>query len=280
VEWWYFWWLIFPIGGSIAAALKRRAAASERRERRAHERELALIRAGQIAPAPAAPTATPDSATGQTSVERLLAAHDDVTRRWLEYELDVGKLIAYPAMSDGRQPLTAAFLRAKKVADRLRPASAQAPLDPTQLREYREAVTDYEVAFEVAERDARRLKDSAFSDAERKRLDTAQRLLRVAVDEAATPAERQIAYRRVREELDGLLSLSDEAVDVLEKRVSLELPAGRSATPDAAAQVAPAPADPSPPAADAPAAPRPPAPPAGPRDTTPPGRVIRPKPGT
>ena len=46
-------------------------------------------------------------------LDALFAAHDGVTTRWLDYELDVAKLIAYPAMSDGRQPLTAAFLRAK-----------------------------------------------------------------------------------------------------------------------------------------------------------------------
>ena len=62
------------------------------------------------------------------------------------------------------------------------------------------------MAFDVAERDARRLKDSSFTEVERKRLDTAKQLLTVAIDEAATPAERQLAYRRVREELDGLIS--------------------------------------------------------------------------
>ena len=54
----------------------------------------------------------------------------------------------------------------------------------------------------------------------------------VAVDEAATPAERQLAYQRVREELDGLISLSDEALDVLEKKVALEITAPK-ATPTA-----------------------------------------------
>ena len=142
-------------------------------------------------------------------------------------------------MSDGRQPLTAAFLRAKRVADGLRPASAKARLSKDQLTEYRNAVADYEVAFDVAERDARRLKDSSFTTVERKRLDTAKQLLTIAIDEAATPAERQVAYRRVREELDGLISLSDEAIEVLEAKVSLELTTGQrrpgaTAPPEAA----------------------------------------------
>ena len=132
-------------------------------------------------------------------------------------------------MSDGRQPLTAAFLRAKRVADGLRPASAKARLTKDQLTEYRNAVADYEVAFDVAERDARRLKDSSFTTVERKRLDTAKQLLTIAIDQAATPAERQVAYRRVREELNGLISLSDEAIEVLEAKSSLELTTGASA---------------------------------------------------
>merc|ERR1712034_108850 len=163
----------------------------------------------------------PSSSAPVTPFQKLFAAHDAVTKRWLEYELDVAKIIAYPAMSDGRQPLTAAFLRAKKVADRLRPDSESAKLSKEQLTEDRTAVTDYEVAFDLAEREARRIRDSSFTADERKRLSTAQQLLSVAIDQAATPAERQLAYRRVREELDGLLAISDDAITVLEERVAL-----------------------------------------------------------
>ena len=76
------------------------------------------------------------------------------------------------------------------------------------------------------DREARRVRDSQFSETERKRLATAQQLLAVALDQSATPAERQIAYRRVRDEVDGLLALSDEAVERLEKKVALQLDAG------------------------------------------------------
>src|SRR6187431_858691 len=119
--------------------------------------------------AEATPWKSPAAGATPTQLERLFASHDAVTARWLDYELDVAKLIAFPAMSDGRQPLTAAFLRAKRVADGLRPASAKARLSKDQLTEYRNAVADYEVAFDVAERDARRLKDSSFTTVERKR---------------------------------------------------------------------------------------------------------------
>lgn len=266
-----FWWLVFPLMGVLGMV----GNAWERGARMRHKRRLEVMHAkaelkaaqaaarGKAVPAASlppitAPTATAASAQGAsasretqvTQLERLFATHDAVTARWLEYELDVAKIIAFPAMSDGRQPLTAAFLRAKRIADGLRPASAKARLSKDQLAEYRNAVADFEVAFDVAERDARRLRDSTFTEDERKRLDTAKKLLTVAIDEAATPAERQLAYRRVREELDGLISISDEAIEVLENKVMLELGPVTSTT-TTGTDAAP------PPRAEAPAAPEP-----------------------
>lgn len=236
-EFWQFagsyWWLVFPLMGVAGGAVR----AWQRDAKARHERKLETIRVkGELKAAQAearnsgrrkvvVAATTPAEASHEQQLQKLFDAHDAVTKRWLDYELDVAKLIAFPAMSDGRQPLTAAFLRAKKVADRLRPVSAEAKVSKEQLDEYRNAVTDFEVAFDVAEREARRLRDSTFTDSERKRLDTAKQLLTVAIDQAATPAERQLAYKRVREELDGLISLSDEAADVLEKKVALQLPA-------------------------------------------------------
>ncbi|REC97939.1 hypothetical protein DEU35_2434 [Microbacterium sp. AG157] len=224
-----YWWLVFPLFGMTMGAINARVKHREVTARRRHREQLELIRAqGGATAASATPLAAPTD--GQ---QRVVAAQDAVTHRWLEYELDASKLITYPAMSDGRQPLTAAFLRAKKAADNLRPDDGET-LTPERLREYRDAVTDYEVAFDVAERDARRVKDAAFTPDERKRLDTAKQLLTVATDQAATPSERQLAYKRVREELDGLILLSDEAVDVLEKKVALELPRAATAPPASA----------------------------------------------
>ncbi|MBD7958415.1 hypothetical protein H9651_12255 [Microbacterium sp. Sa4CUA7] len=228
-----YWWLAFPLAGIFGGV----GSAWERATKRRHKRRLEILRAkselkAAQAAARAKPVATASVPTAITrpspepdQLEQLVTAHDEVARRWLDYELDVAKLIAFPAMSDGRQPMTAAFLRAKRNADHLRPASAKARVTKQQLDEYRSAVTEFEVAFDLAEREARRVRDSSFTEVERKRLSTAKQLLTVAIDQAATPAERQLAYKRVREELDGLISLSDEAVEELEKKVALELTA-------------------------------------------------------
>jgi hypothetical protein len=243
----HYWWLAFPILGMAGGAAKAWESSAKRR----HERRIETLRlkaeiktaqlearnghAKRFGPA-VVDTRAP--VASNTLLERLFSEHDEITARWLDYELDVAKLIAFPAMSDGRQPLVAAFLRAKKTADALRPPSADSTVTEQQVSEYLDAVGAYAVAFEIAEKDARRLRDSTFTEPERKRLDRAQQLLKVAVDESATQAERNIAYRRVRDELEGLILLSDEAVQVLEKQVARELPA--HAAP-AAPPAAPAP---------------------------------------
>lgn len=232
--WQDYWWLIFPIGAGVIGISSGVGKAWERNAKRRHRQRLEILQAKSAIKAASRPSVAPAASDATEShasqLAKLFAAHDAVTARWLDYELDVAKLIAFPAMSDGRQPLTAAFLRAQRIADGLRPASPKARVTAEQLSEYRNAVVDYEVAFDVAERDARRLKDSSFTETERKRLDKAKQLLSIAIDQAATPAERQVAYRRVREELDGLIALSDDAIEVLETQVALQIAPGSDRT--------------------------------------------------
>ncbi|MGX9899223.1 hypothetical protein ACW0JT_03715 [Arthrobacter sp. SA17] len=71
------------------------------------------------------------------------ARHDAVLRLWSGYELDPGKAIDFPGMSDVRVPQTAEFFRAMKVAQRCR-------LAPDT--DYACAVEQLEKAFEAAEK--------------------------------------------------------------------------------------------------------------------------------
>lgn len=235
----HYWWLVFPLMGVAGGVAKRLDWNAKRRHERRMEamRLKAELKTAELEARGIAKRRGPTIIDTTASVapndllDRLFAEHDQITARWLDYELDVSKLIAFPAMSDGRQPLVAAFLRAKKTADALRPASADANVTEKQVAEYLDAVGAYAVAFEVAEKDARRLRDSTFTEPERKRLERAQQLLKVAVDESATQAERNVAYKRVRDELDGLILLSDDAVEVLEKQVARELPSAPAVPP-------------------------------------------------
>lgn len=209
----HYWWLVFPLsalGGSWAGAWRK---AAERRHRRRVELYQLKNRQAEA------------EQSSRAEVQQVLDAHDAVNRRWLDYELDVGKLIDFPAMTDVREPLTVAFLRAKRDADGLRPAGTE-PLAAGRLAEYRNAVNAFEVAFDVAEREARRIRDSKFTGPERDRLATARKLLRIASDAGSTPAERQTAYKRARRELDGLIVLPDATTAALEARIAVALDAG------------------------------------------------------
>ena len=208
------WWLVFPFAGIIGGFGRRWSQANERRHRR--RVEMYKLRHPQVE-IPAQPT--PEAVTA-AEVETLMASHDATNKLWLDYELDVGKLIDFPMMTDVREPLTVAFLRAKRAADAMRPKAAADITSKGRLDDYRNAVTTYEVAFEVAEREARRIKDSAFTEPERVRLNTARKLVNLAENEAASPAERQTAYKRARRELDGLMVLPDVTIAALEEKVA------------------------------------------------------------
>ena len=208
-----YWWLVFPVSGVFAAWGKSWSRANERR----HQRKVELYtlkHQGEQAR---------QARVGE--VEAVIATHDAVNRKWLDYELDVGKLIDFPMMTDVREPLTVAFLRAKREADALRPTEP-ASLDSADFTAYRSAVTNYDVALQIAEAEARRLKDTAFTGPERQRLARARKLISLALDNAASAAERQTAYRRARRELDGLIVLPETAVASLEAKVARAIDKG------------------------------------------------------
>jgi hypothetical protein len=217
-----FWWLVFPLGGAVVTVIGRvwrelNQAARERHERRLER--LAVRQGIGVAGRQGAPDAAPttSSTAARAVLERIMSDHDQVNARWLDYELDVTKLIDYPLMTDVREPLMVSYLKAKRLADSLRPADEDLDNVPAETVErYRLAVTDYRVAFDIAEAEAHRVKDRDFSPAERERLERARQLITLSVDRAATPAERQQAYSRARRELDGLLSLSAETVRSME----------------------------------------------------------------
>ncbi|MCQ9164510.1 MULTISPECIES: hypothetical protein [unclassified Arthrobacter] len=216
-----FWWLAFPLAGIVGGWGRAVSKASDRR----HERRMEMYRlkhpeAAALPPLPQVTLAKDPEAFTEADVAKVMDAHDAVNRRWLDYELDVGKLIDFPMMTDVREPLTVAFLRAKRDADALRPVAAAEVTAKTRWDDYRNAVNAYDVAFDVAEKEARRIKDTAYSEPERQRLGTARKLVNLAENEAASPAERQSAFKRARKELDGIIVLPDVTLAALEQKVA------------------------------------------------------------
>jgi hypothetical protein len=201
------------------------AAANERRAERRLER-YRIKQQTKIAVAEAAGRSRTNEILQRRELRKVLKQHGETDARWLEYEIDVAKLLDFPLMTDMRNPLTMEFHKARRRADLLRPENAN-DLDgdrDAQL-EYRDAVHDYMTAFDVAESEAIRQRRSGFSDEDQQRIARAQNLLRLAEDDAATPQERQSAYARARTELDGILVLPAATRASIERRIAGEIEA-------------------------------------------------------
>jgi len=220
-----FWWLIFPLGGAIGGGVRAIAAANERRADRRLER-YRLKQQAKIAIAEAAAHGRNNEDSQRREIAKLLAAHDRTDARWLDYEVDIAKLLDFPLMTDMRNPLTVAFHNAKRKADLLRPEKpADLVGDRSAQLEYRDAVHEYVSAFEIAEAEAVRRRRSDFSEDDQQRLARAKHLLQLAEDEAASPQERQNAYARASRELDGLLVLPAPARAGVERRIAAAIEA-------------------------------------------------------
>lgn len=220
-----FWWLVFPLGGAIGGGIRAIAAANERRADRRLER-YRLKQQTKIAVAEASGRVRTNKETYRRELAKLIDAHDRTDARWLDYEVDIAKLLDFPMMTDMRAPLTIAFHKAKRRAELLRP---ERPDDLTDDRaaqlEYRDAVHEYISAFEIAEAEAIRRRRSDFSADAQQRLARAQNLLHLAQDEAATREERQNAYARATKELDGLIVLPAPARASIERRIAGQIEA-------------------------------------------------------
>jgi hypothetical protein len=156
----------------------------------------------------------------------LIQRHDDIRAKWVSYETDMGKLIDLPVMTDMREPVIIALHKALKTASSLAPKSL-AKLSYTPIRDsaFLAAVNDLEVAFNSAEQTAKKIAWSKFTKEERKSLSTAKQLLSLAMDAAASPAERQAAYKRVFKELQGLIEFPEKARLEIESSHQLSLAA-------------------------------------------------------
>jgi hypothetical protein len=221
----HFWWLIFPFMGAMGGAVRAITVANERRAQRRLER-YRIKQQTKVALAEASGRTRNNEAANRREMTKVLKRHDDTDARWLDYEIDIAKLLDFPLMTDMRDPLTIAFHKAKNHADLLRPERAEDILgDRAAQLEYRDAVHEYVVAFEVAESEAIRRRRSDFSAEAQERLERAQHLLRLASDGGATPQERQSAYVRARKELDGLIVLPATTRAEIERKIAGEIEA-------------------------------------------------------
>ncbi|GAB3600351.1 hypothetical protein [Microbacterium tumbae] len=178
--------------GAEEVSRARRALQAAQREAKAAAATVRHLRARVAAERAAIP-----SRSESTPLARLRAEHDTVLVRWMQYETDPAKQIAYPTMSDAHVPSTAAFLTALEGAQGSRPSADGAT--PQEYTAYRHAVERLQGAFADAERAARIAAGEKADPAPWQ--DAAQQVIALSadvIDRAAAAAASAIAAWRDR----------------------------------------------------------------------------------
>src|SRR6476620_1874863 len=155
--------VILPVIGVVIAGMKALSAARRRQADRGDEPDAAVSQT------------TNNRAAQWRAISRTVREHDRTDTRWLDYELDIGKLLDFPLMTDMRNPVTERFHRAKRRAELVRPAEAEDLLgDADAARQYLDAIENYVTAFDVAESEAIRRRRNDFTKVEQQRLTRAR----------------------------------------------------------------------------------------------------------
>lgn len=181
------------------------------------------------------------AATERATRDRLTAAwrgfhdrHDELLRKILHSETDWDSLFFLPALTDPNVPATYAMLRAMRSAGALRDTAGDMPdglTDESDLTglPYPKAVLDFSLAWDAADRNARRLGQKGVPAAERKLIKQIRTLLDIAENSAASQTERNLSYRRALKLIQSLESVHvpPQAVAQLEERQQLAIQEAR-----------------------------------------------------
>jgi hypothetical protein len=207
--------MLAPVAGVVIVGIK----AWQAFQRAAHT-QPSIEGDDDVAASAAQRTPTSPAAQWRT-ITRTLDEHARTDTRWMDYELDADKLLDFPVMTDMRDPLTAAFHKAKLRADLLRPSKAEDLIDDrASAAQYLAAVEDYTTAFNTAEAEAIRRRRSDFSRDGQQRIARARSLLNVASDPGASQNEREQAYELACKELDGLIVLPSTTREGIERGIA------------------------------------------------------------
>ncbi len=152
------------------------------------------------------PTTPPVAATTATTLGEAVALLGSVKTAYAGYELDARKLLAYPALIDPQDPISATWFEA------FGQACALEPEDPTRCPpdhadRFISAVLVAEKAWEAAEANARAVALDHLDTEQRNRIRRARRGLDLALDPATPAGERQSALATTLDLIRGIVVL-------------------------------------------------------------------------
>lgn len=157
---------------------------------------------------PSLAKARSEAATAATLVATAREKLKQVVLDSASYEIDLGKQIDYPMMTDVTVPAVGKYVREMRQSQELERALAAKPLLADAER-FSNMVTCLKISFDHAVRQAERVRWSSFSVAEQRRLKDARIALDVIQDSSTTAEQRNAQYKRISKLLDGLIVLTE-----------------------------------------------------------------------
>jgi hypothetical protein len=138
-------------------------------------------------------------------------AYLSVKERWVEYELDVFKMLDAPLLLDYSCAETRTLAEAMKRSEQALEESkiADESTAPRLRREFSETVSALEIAFKVAEDNALRQGISYLDAGEQVKVRRARDLLGVAQNAGASDSEREVSYKQAMKNLKGIIVITD-----------------------------------------------------------------------
>lgn len=152
--------------------------------------------------------------------ERLDKRHQKIVSAYLDYEIDLAKSLEYPLMIDAGDPKTAALIRSiLKTAD-IKEHEDRSKVSASSSKFY-DAVVSLEIAFTVAENNARKVGGTVWDSIERKKVKTAKALHSVVMDDNASQNERRGAFAQIFKTLEGVALIPEKSETRMRQTIGL-----------------------------------------------------------
>jgi hypothetical protein len=164
------------------------------------------------------PPATAFLAPPTATLAQAMALLGSVKTAYAAYELDARMLLAYPALIDPQDPISASWFESFQRACALEPEDVRR-CPPEHQERFIAAVLVAEKAWETAEANARAVALDHLDADQRNRIRRARRALDLAMDPATPAGEREAALSTVLDLIHGIVTLPKTTKSTLRQAI-------------------------------------------------------------
>lgn len=170
--------------------------------------------AGAVFSPPLPELAAPLNETNETDgTNEYIGLIEQIESEYEAYTTDIVKLIKYPAMVDTSVPEVGSFVVKLRSAKRI--------MKTPNTDKIKEVAEELELAFVNAENRVQTLVASHLDENKKKALQTAERMFKLACDDASPEPEKRLGFKAGMRSLEGVIVVSDKATENMKERIGI-----------------------------------------------------------